>query len=374
MKRIGIGSYEFKQSHLDAVEKSLKETWLTAGPYIDEFEDRIAKYHRKEYGVFVNSGQSALEVALRIAQNKIGKDKLKVVIPSTTYLATLWAVLNTDNIPLFADIDSHLVIDPESVLKHKEFDVLMPVDLCGYSAHQQTQEVIRGADHDFIVINDACEALGSQTVHYGDITCFSFYTSHMITTGYGGMLCSCDKDDIEFARSYISHGRQFGGDFTKYQGQWVDRFKFDKVGVSYRESSLSASLGLAQIDGLYKNIAKRQAVARIFAYKIGDEGVFNTPSHSYILNCVFQFFPVICSSEIDREHFLSYLYDNGIDSRVLLSLTNQSIVKEKWPNLEEDCIQSKIINERGFLIPCHDELSPEEVKYIVETFNSYKGK
>ena len=183
MKHIHIGTLDVDATEEDRVVETIRSRFLSAGPVIDEFENKIAALHGKKHGIFVNSGQSALEVALKLAETRLCLGRpLRVLIPTTTYAATLWAVLNTGNISIFCDINPKtFCIDYTKVLE--DYDVALPVDLCGYSANSPPE------GKNVFIIEDACEAVGNKDCTYGDIICLSFYVAHIITTGSGGMIC-----------------------------------------------------------------------------------------------------------------------------------------------------------------------------------------
>ena len=257
--KVSIGTFECEDTDVMAVVRAMQSKMLSTGEELIEFEKEVAHRHCYEHGIMVNSGQSALEVALILAKVALKKPTLKVLVPATTYAATLWAVINTGNEAIFCDVGDDYNIGygafgeearPNSDLKA---DVILAVDLCG--------KVTRPPDwirKKYFIIEDACESFGNRESNYGDITCFSFYVSHIITTGSGGMICLNNDDLAEYGRSYITHGRTFGGDFTKYKDEWVDRFLFDKVGTSFRSDNLSAALGLSQFKRLNSIIEQRR--------------------------------------------------------------------------------------------------------------------
>lgn len=376
--RVTIGTYECNDSDVMAVVRAMQSGMLSTGKELDEFEKRVANRHNYKYGIMVNSGQSALEVALILAKVKLKKNKLKVIVPANTYAATLWAVINTGNEAIFCDIGKDYNIDwpqfgdsghPNQDLKA---DVILAVDLCGKSTVPP-----KWIKDKYFIIEDACEAFGNKLVGYGDIVCFSFYVSHIITTGQGGMLCLRDKDLEDYGRSYIAHGRVFGGDFTKFKDKWVDRFLFDKVGVSYRSHNLSASLGLAQFSRIDEIIYKRRHNASILLsrHETLDE-YFIFPSNSYHNSCIYQFFPILIKdSKINREHLLNYLFENGIDSRVLLSLTNQPIVKKLYgEKINYQYPQSHYVNDFGFIVGCHQNQTEKDMDYVLAVLRNYIPK
>jgi len=372
VRKISIGTLDYDNEELGAVIDVIRSGKLSAGDVIEQFECEMAQKHGKKYGIFVNSGQSALDVALILAKVQLEKSKLKVLFPATTYASDLWSIINTGNEPVFCDIDWNFVINYPTLVNDvyeniQEFDICLPVDLCGYPSRKL---------NNFYTIEDACEAVGNSFCNYGDIICLSFYVSHIITTGCGGMLCLDDERLVEYARSYISHGRKFGGDYTKFTNKWVDRFLFDKIGVSYRASAIEAALGIAQLKKISKIIEQRRQNARQLAWEISKLKLdyFIVPDQDYINKSVFQFFPIILTDDcsFNREDFLKYLFRNGIDSRVLLSLTNQPIIKQLYGDIESKYPVSEYCNKNGFIIGCHQHLTQEDLDHIATVFNNYK--
>ena len=358
-KRITMGTLDWDKVDVIArVVEVVRSGNLSSGDEITEFECKVAALHGKRYGIFVNSGQSALEVSLVLAKKALGKDKLKVLMPATTYAADLWAILNTGNTPVFGDIsltDLCLLKDDT-----KECDVILPVDLCGNSGNRSWDL----SKH--FVIEDACQAFGNQYCYYGDIVCLSFYVSHHITTGCGGMLCTNDTDLAEYARSYIAHGRIFGGDFTKYTDRWVDRFSFDKIGASYRGDCIHAALGLSQLKGINDTLQKRRENATQLRNRLQEDPLFKfLPTDDLIKHSAYQFFPVILPSTVDRTTVLERLFsDYNIDSRVLFPLTTQPIFKELYGDISVQFPNSNIINEHGCIVGCHQGLDIDDMNYL----------
>lgn len=371
MSRISIGTFSFNPTMVEYATDVIESGMLSTGKYIEQFESAVAKMYGKKYAIMVNSGQSALEVALEYTKIKFGKECRRCYIPATTYMATLWAaerVRGEGLCNVFGDIDNNYVFDFSSLdSRPYEEDIFLPVDLCGYSSREAGEFA---KSRGMYVIQDACEAFGNLDANYGDIICFSFYVSHIITTGSGGMCISDDKDFYEFAQKYIAHGRSLGGDFTKFSGAWEDRFKFEMVGASYRSNNLDAAIGLAGLQDLDWIIKKRKTNAKILIDNPVKGFVF--PDLNYWQKCVFQFFPILCEEGINREHLLQFLYSKGIDSRVLLSMTNQKPFKEIYGDIEDRYPFSKICNDHGFIIGCHQNLHEEDMRYILDTLNEYR--
>lgn len=367
MRRISIGTFDRDPSDDKAVMAVLKSGMLSVGPEMDRFEYEIAHHHNKGYGVMVNSGQSALEVALMSAKERLGKDPLTVICPALTYAATLWAILRAGCTPVFCDVDRTFNLNWE-LAAELQADVVLSVDLCGKTAHPGTTSRF--------IIEDACEAVGNVRAGYGDLVCFSFYVSHIITTGSGGMVCLNDLGHVEWLRSFISHGRVYGGDFTKFTDGWVDRFKFDKVGASLRADNLHAALGLSQFRRLTNIVAKRKQNAKVLIDLYNADPLlrekFVFPDHAYWEDCVFQFFPILIrDASLDREHLLRYMFARGVDSRVLLSLTNQPVFMKKYGDIAARFPVANYCNDHGFILGCHQNLETADMEHIIDCLRGY---
>jgi len=110
-KKITIGTFQCSDQDVEFVTKAMKSNMISTGPELIEFERRCAGLFSKQHCIMVNSGQSALEIALVLAKQKLEKDRLTVALPATTYAATLWAILNTDCVPVFVDVNTDFNID-----------------------------------------------------------------------------------------------------------------------------------------------------------------------------------------------------------------------------------------------------------------------
>ncbi len=371
--KITIGTFDWDEEDIRYVGNAIRSGYLSVGSEMNYFEEFMSSKHGKSFGRMVNSGQSALEVALEVAKLKLQKPSLRVMLPANTYAATLWAIIRTGCIPVFHDIgeDYNIKFTEKDVelSKYWEIDVILSVDLCGKKANIPQPIMDR-----FFIIEDACEAVGNESCNYGNIICLSFYVSRIITTGSGGMICHENSEYIDFIESFISHGRKLGGDFINCEDGWEDRFKFDKVGASYRSDNLSAALGLSQSKRIDNIIAKRKMNAGLLINSYYENKMlqdnFTFPSWDYWDECVFQFFPILCKKHIDREKLLQYLYEKEIDSRVLMSLTNQEPVKHMGI-LSMSYKNSEYVNDNGFIIGCHQNLDKEHMNYIIETLKSF---
>ena len=208
-----------------------------------ELEQLLAARMETSYAHTVSSGTAALTVAMASAGIGAGDE---VIIPTFTFVASFEAVLALGAIPVLADIDDTLALEPNAVEKaiSKRTKAVMPVHMCGSMANLKALKAICDK-HDLVLIEDACQAIGGSFEgkplgSYGDIGCFSFDFVKTITCGEGGGLITNNKDFYTNADHYSDHGHDHVG---KDRGAETHPF----LGYNFRISELHAAVGLAQI-------------------------------------------------------------------------------------------------------------------------------
>ncbi len=208
-----------------------------------ELEQTLAARMKTAYAHTVSSGTAALTVAMASAGIGAGDE---VIIPTFTFVASFEAVLALGAIPVLADIDDTLALEPAAVEKliSKRTKAVMPVHMCGSMANLKALKEICNK-HGLVLIEDACQAIGGSFEgkplgSYGDIGCFSFDYVKTITCGEGGGLITNNKDFYTNADHYSDHGHDHVG---KDRGAETHPF----LGYNYRISELHAAVGLAQI-------------------------------------------------------------------------------------------------------------------------------
>src|SRR3989338_1057436 len=216
-----------------AINDVLKSTGFVLGQNVREFEKEFASFCGAKYAVGINSGTSALHVAL-LAKG-IGKNDEVITAPNT-FIATCAAISYTGATPKFVDIDPETYnIDAKKLEDAitKKTKAIIPVHLYGQPANMK--EINEVAEkHNLIVIEDACQAHGAE--HYGkrvpvsDIGCFSFYPGKNLGAyGEGGAVVGNDEEFIELIRIYRDHG-QVKKNIHKY------------IGYNYRLEEIQAAI------------------------------------------------------------------------------------------------------------------------------------
>src|SRR3990172_8292950 len=253
---------------VDALRKG--EVSGTFGKYIEDFENEFAAYVGWQYGVAVNSGTSALHLA--VAALDLAKDD-EVLVSASTNIATALAALHNGAIPVPVDsepITWNLDLDLIEGLITPRTKAIIPVHLYGHPVDMdRLMEIAR--KHDLIVIEDCAESHGAtvrgrMTGSFGDMACFSFYANKVITTGEGGMVTTNDKKFAEKLR--LLRNLAFAS----------PRFKHEIAAFNYRMPAFVAALGLAQFHKIEKIVAEKRRVANAYKKRLKDVAGIQLPA------------------------------------------------------------------------------------------------
>jgi len=254
------------------VMKVLRSGWVTTGPAVREFEDRVKKISGARYAVAVSSCTAGLHLALEALD--IGPDD-EVITTPFTMAATIEAILYCGATPIFADIDPiTLNIDPNQIENKisSKTRAIIPVDIAGLPCDYDRLKKLARKDNLFI-IEDAAHSLGAEfrgnpVGSLVDMTAFSFYSTKNITTGEGGMVVTNQKRIADKIRRLSLHGMTSSG-WKRYSG---GGWKYDIIdlGYKYNLSDLAAGLGLGQLERFNAFREKREKLAERYFLGLQD--------------------------------------------------------------------------------------------------------
>lgn len=254
-KMIPVNSNRLNQASKKLLSQCIRDGWISGeGEFVQKFEQEFADYIGSKYAVAVNSGTSALHVAL--ATLGIGSGD-EVILPASTIGACYFAIwyLGAVAVPVDVSIETYN-IDPqhiESAITAKT-KAIMVVHLFGRPCNMSAIKKI-AKKYNLFIIEDAAEAhgatIGVQKVgSIGDIGCFSFYANKILTTGEGGMVVTNNQHLAEVARRIHLHNRIPENKFTHFG-----------IGYSYAMSNLQAAVGLTELAVIEKNIQRKLRIA-----------------------------------------------------------------------------------------------------------------
>ena len=347
--------------------KVLRSKWITMGRETLKFEDTFSRQISKNHSIMVNSGSSANLLIFQCLINPMVK-RLKqndeILIPAICWSTSLWPIVQSGLKPKFVDIDPNtLNIDINDFEKKitKKTKALMLVHALG-NCSDMNKIVKICKKRNIILIEDTCEALGSkykgkQLGTFGDFSSYSFFYSHHITSGEGGMICTKSSIYADIIRTLRSHGWQRAIS-SKKSSTW----SFINSGFNLRPTDISASIGRSQIKKL-KNIIKiRQTNFNLIRGALLSDNKYSdkfyivkeNPKNSIVWFGV----PIILKSNDKnyKNRVTKKLNKYGIDTRPLISgnFANQPAVKLYNLKIKNDLKKADFIDKNSFFIGLHN--------------------
>lgn len=351
------------EKELEYVTDCIKTNWISSkGKYIEEFEEKFARFCGAEYGIATTSGTTALHLALKSLN--LGKQD-EVIIPASTMIATAFSVIYTGAKPVLVDSEPETYnINPAKIEKKitKNTKAIIPVHIFGHPCNMD--EIMNIAEgYDLFVIEDAAESHGAEYKKqkvggFGDAGCFSFYANKIVTTGEGGMVITNNKNIAQKARLLKDLA------FSKEK-----RFLHDDLGFNYRMSNILAAIGVAQMEKIDEFIERRRKNAQLYNSLLKDvEGIITPTEKSWAKN-VYWMYSILIERGfgITRDELIKKLEKEGIETRTFfLPMHYQPVFKkmglfegQSYPVAEE-------ISRTGMYLPSGSGLKKEEIAQICE--------
>lgn len=387
MDKIGVGYASITEVEKKYVMDALDNERLSQGKYVNKFEKEFAAAHGQKYGVMCNSGTTALHLALETLKETDGwNEDTEVLVPAITFIATSNACLHAGLKVVFVDVDPDTYnLDPAQIEKHitPNTKCIIPVHTFGMPCDMKAIMEI-AENHHLRVVEDCAEShfakVDGRTVgSFGDITCFSTYVAHTITTGVGGVVCTSERTYMEILRSLVAHGRActcercLASDGKtvcpkRMQTELDRRFCFERIGYSYRVGEIEGALGLAQLERKEEIMGKRHENAEYLIHGLTKyEDVIQLPRHPENIEHTYMMFPIVIrrGSGLVQKEFVMHLEQCNIETRPMLPLLNQPIYRKIFGDLEPEYPAAAYIDHNGFYVGCHHGLSKVQLDYII---------
>ena len=343
-----------------------KEISGYSSQFVPKFEEIFAKKIGVNYALSVNSGTSALTLAVRALNLGPGD---KVAVSALTNMATYFPVLQVGAIPIPVDIDSKtLNMKPSELLKvmSENIKAIIVVHLYGLPAEMdQIMEISRL--YKVPVIEDCAESLGAmhqgkQTGAFGYVGCFSFYANKIITTGEGGMVTTDSQLAYDQMKSLRSLG--FGS---------ADKFLHESDGYNFRLSNIQAAVGLGQMKKLEKIISMKRKVAFYYNSLFMDSEYLDIPTEPENFFSVFWMYTVVIkkSAGLSAKQLRDELSKRGIESREgFTCYSDQYALHAQFGLNPNETPVSSEIQSRILYLPSSPDISRREISHVVKGVNS----
>ncbi len=353
------------EDEIQAVVHALRKGEISGsfGESIPRFEQAFAEYVGCKYGVAVNSGTSALMLA--VAAAGIGKGD-QVLVSTSTNIATALGVYHQGGIPVPVDSEDvtwNMDLDLIEDLITPDVRAILPVHLYGHPVDMdRLMEIARR--HDLLVIEDCAESHGAtvrgrMTGSYGDMACFSFYANKVITTGEGGMVTTNNEEIYERLRLLRNLA------FTE------PRFWHEYPGYNFRMTGYTAAMGLAQLEKIEAIIADKRRVAHTYNQFLENVPGLQLPVELDWAKNVYWMYSVVIKPEfsLSRDELARFLFERGIQTRTFFCPMNQQPFLQDMPGFREvPCPVADRLWEQGLYLPSSINLPPDAIEGICAVF------
>ena len=384
--KIYYGKNVYGKEEIKAVTQQLNKS-TQMGLSVKKFEEKISNYFSKKYGLMVNSGSSAIMLAVKVLDLKKGDE---VITPCLNFGTAISSLMHYGLEPIFVDINIEtLQIDIDQLEKKitkKTKAFLIPNLIGNIPDWRKIYKIAK--KHNLKIIEDSADTLGAKisnksTAIYSDISINSFYGSHVIScAGNGGMFLTNNKLYYERAKILRSWGRMStlikdSENISKRLNiklkgiEYDKKFVFSEAGYNFEPSEIGAAFGLIQLKKFkrFSNLRNENFfLHKKFFQKLNE--YFITPEILKDVYTNFLAYPIILKEKLkfNRKKLQIYLEQNNIQTRPIFSgnilrhPAFSSLISKK--NKIDAFKNSDYIMKNGLLIGCHQGLGNKEIDYI----------
>ena len=351
---------------------------LTKGDITIEFEEKWSNKIGVEHTTYVNSGSSAILLALAALKESGKLKNNKIIVPALSWLTDVSSPMQLGMEVILCDCNlDDLSIDInhlKQLIKEEDPSSLILVSVLGLVPNM-SEIVSICEDNNIMLIEDVCESMGSKFEDrylgtFGVVSLFSLYYGHHLSTIEGGLICTNDTELNDIIVSMRSHG--WDRDWSKErQKEYRDKYKIDDFnslytfyypGFNFRSTDLQAFIGLTQVDKLDKFSINREKNFKLYNDNITiNELNIKYNDKNFISNFAY---PIVSKN---RESIVNKLIENNIEVRPLIA--GSMARKPFWKGRVDNLPNCDIINNNGFYIPNHQDLSADDILKICNIVN-----
>lgn len=380
IKFLPYGRQDIDKDDIDSVVSVLKSDFITQGPKVSEFEEKLAEYCGSKYAVVFNSGTSALHGAYFA----FGLEKGDEIITSpNTFVATSNAALYLNAKPVFSDVEKETGNIDVSKVKEKITDktkLIVPVHYSGNPADlKELSEIAK--EYNINIIEDAAHSIGAQyhgekigNSEYSEMTIFSFHPVKHITTGEGGAILTNNQDYYEKLLMFRSHGITKNNFFNQKPGDWY--YEMHHLGYNYRMTDMQAVLGLSQLKKLDKFVERRKKIAKTYNATFDNTPFFKTITEKKDCDSSYHLFPILIENEFKdkKSEIFRKLRENGLGVQVHYIPVYLQPYYQELGYKKGLCPISEDFYHREISIPMYPAMENEDVDYVIDKiFNVFES-
>ena len=381
---ISYGKQWLNEEDIQTVIDVLKSNFLTQGPKIEEFENKICQYTQAKYCVAVANGTAALHIAVAALELEAGSEG---ITSTNTFLASANCLEYNSIKPVFTDINKQTYSVDVNTIKIKISDntkVIIPVHFAGQAVPMK--EIFDLAKKENIkIIEDAAHAIGSKYIDgspvgnckYSDMTIFSFHPVKTITSAEGGAITTNNEKLYKKLQILRNHGMTRDEELlTTNPGPWY--YEMIKLGFNYRMTDLQAALGISQMRRIDSFIKRRREIIKQYNYAFAELKWITTPFeppglesafHLYVLQIDFQ------QLSKSRAQVMAELKKKNIGTQVhYIPVHTQPYYRKKYGYYWGDCPISENYYQHALSIPLYPKMSDSDVKHVIESIKDLESE
>ncbi len=399
---IHYGGRVFDEKEIKNLVNSSLDFWLTAGNYAKKFNESFCKFLTIKHSILTNSGSSANLLAISaLTSPKLADRRLKpgdeVITTACAFPTTVGPLIQNGLTPVFLDIDIGTYNIQAEKVEDAITDKTKAISLAHTLGNPFNLEVISRIcrEHDLWLVEDNCDALGSQynnkyTGTFGDIATFSFYPAHHITMGEGGALTTNDSFLKVLIESFRDWGRDCwcepGHDDTcKRRFQWQlgslpygydHKYIYSHIGYNLKVTDMQAAVGLAQLEKLNDFIKTRKHNWNLLyngLKEYEDYFILPKPTENSDPSWFGFLLTVRKDAPFSRNDITNHLEDNQIATRLLFSgniIRHPCFDNVKY-RVQGDLKNTDTVTNDTFWLGVYPGLNEDMLGYILEIFEDY---
>ena len=381
---IALSVPNLKGNELKYVTDAVETEWVsTAGPYVSDFEKKLAEYVHVPAAVSTQNGTSALHISLMLCG--VTREDA-VIVPTLTFIAAVNPTKYIGAEPIFMDCDDSLCMDPVKLKKFCEEEcdftdgklidratgrhikAMVVVHVFGNMADMEAILPI-AEKYNIRVVEDATEALGTYYTEgkfagrfagtFGDFGCYSFNGNKIITTGGGGMIVAKNPEELAHAKHLTTQAKADQANFIH-----------DEIGFNYRMTNLQAALGLAQLEQLEDFIKTKTANYNQYKEAIDKIDGLHVQDFRPGIRSNYWFYSVVFENdETGRDALIEELKENHIQSRPIWGLISDQLPYEGARTY--DLVKAPWYWKRVVNVPCSTNLTSEGVDRVISVIRAF---
>ena len=358
-----------KTEILSEISDILDSGMLTQGKHVKEFEDAFSLKIGTSYAIATNSCTSALQIGIE----SLGIKGNRILVPTQTWMSSVNAIILSGNTPVIIDIDPDTLCMDANIVRYEieqanlrnEKIAILWVHMAGLIAPDILDIKKLCQQHDFKLIEDCAHAHGAQidninAGNIGDVGCFSFYPTKVMSTGEGGMITTNEYQVSVSARQLRDHGT--------IRNPNTDGLDMGVTAIApsqnFRMTEMAAILGKKQLNRLDSFLTTRNLIANWYKIYLDDVSKIQIlPSYKNVKHSYWNFY-IILDKSIDRYSFAKKLLDDyGIQTA---NAYDPPCHKQKIyePYLRPTYMVANTVLNRHISLPMYVELTEDDVVYI----------